>query len=63
MTFGYLGYLWAMFGCCTLSVVFGGSAAFLYRLGRQREREPGAPTVSVESILTPDDPRPPDDAA
>lgn len=48
MTFGYIGYIWAMSGCCLLSVVFGGSAAFLYGLGRRRAERDGEPTVTVE---------------
>jgi hypothetical protein len=50
MGFGYIGYIWALFGCCTLLVVFGGSAVFLYAYGRKRDREDGAPTVSVDRV-------------
>lgn len=50
MGFGYIGYIWALFGCCTLSVVFGGSTAFLYAYGRRREREEGTPAVSVDRM-------------
>lgn len=50
MAFGYVGYIWAMLGCCSLGVVFGGSAAFLYAYGRRRDREQGAPSVTVERV-------------
>jgi hypothetical protein len=51
MTFGYIGYIWAMFGCCTLFGVFGGSAALLYWVGRKRDREAGGgPSVSVDRV-------------
>lgn len=50
MGFGYIGYIWAMFGCCTLSIVFGASATFLYAYGRKREREEGRPSVSVDRV-------------
>ena len=52
MTFGYVGYIWALFGCCSLGVVFGGSAAFLYAYGKRRDRERGAPTVTVDRVDT-----------
>jgi len=48
--FGYIGYIWALFGCCTLSVVFGCSAAFLYAYGRRRDREDGSPSVTVDRM-------------
>lgn len=50
MGFGYIGYIWALLGCCTLTTVFGGSAAFLYAYGRRRDRVDGAPTVSVDRV-------------
>jgi hypothetical protein len=50
MGFGYIGYIWALLGCCTLTVVFGGSAAFLYAYGRRREREDGVPSVTVDRV-------------
>ena len=50
MGFGYIGYIWALSGCCTLGVVFGGSAAFLYSYGKRRDRELGVPAVSVDRV-------------
>jgi hypothetical protein len=57
---GYVGYIWALFGCCTLAFVFGGSAAFLYAYGKRRERREGVPTVTVDRVGGDE---PPDDAA
>lgn len=56
MGFGYIGYIWALFGCCTLSLVFGGSAAFLYAYGRRRDQRDGAPSVTIDRVD--DDPGP-----
>jgi hypothetical protein len=50
MMFGYIGYIWAMFGCCTLVGVFGGSALFLYGVGRRRAQQGGQSVVTVERI-------------
>lgn len=50
MGFGYIGYIWALFGCCTLTIVFGGSAALLYAYGRRQDRAQGAPSVSVDRV-------------
>lgn len=55
MGFGYIGYIWALFGCCTLLTVFAGSAAFLYGVGRRREQRGGQASVSVEQIAKPGD--------
>ncbi len=48
MGFGYIGYIWALFGCCTLFSVLAGSAAFLYHLGRKRDERGESATVTVE---------------
>jgi hypothetical protein len=58
MMFGYIGYIWAMLGCCTLFCVFGGSAVFLYGLGRRREQRLGQAVVTVESVGKPDAEKP-----
>lgn len=50
MVIGYVGYIWALFGCCSLAVVFAGSAALLYAYGRRRDREDGAPAVTVDRV-------------
>jgi hypothetical protein len=50
MGFGYIGYIWALSGCCTLGVVFGGSAAFLYSYGKRREAQEGTPSVTVDRV-------------
>jgi hypothetical protein len=50
MGFGYIGYIWALSGCCTLSIVFGGSAVFLYSYGKRRDAEDGAPAVTVDRV-------------
>jgi len=50
MTFGYLGYIWAMLCCALFAGVVGGSALFLYAIAR-RSRGAGGPTGhSVESL-------------
>lgn len=46
MTFGYLGYVWALLGCSIFTIVLGGSAAFLYVIAR-RERGGGVATRHV----------------
>jgi hypothetical protein len=50
MGFGYIGYIWALIGCCSLGLVFGGSATFLYAYGRRKDREQGAPSVTVDRV-------------
>ncbi len=62
MTFGYLGYIWAIFGCALFSMVIGGSAVFLYAIGRRGRRAAQEPTITVETLpVRPT--RRPDDAA
>jgi len=55
MAFGYVGYIWALFGCCSLAFAFGASGAFLYAYGKRRDRIEGAPTVTVDHIDRPED--------
>ncbi len=62
MTFGYIGYIWALSGCCVLGAVFGGGAAVLYAYGRRLDRQRGAPSVTVERVDA-GEPRGPGDAA
>jgi len=50
MAFGYIGYIWALIGCCSLGIAFGGSAALLYAYGKRRDREEGAPAVTVDRV-------------
>jgi hypothetical protein len=59
MMFGYIGYIWAMFGCCTLVCVFGGSAVFLYGVGRRRTQREGVAIVTVEQMDKPGEETPP----
>jgi DNA mismatch repair protein MutS2 len=40
MTFGYLGYIWAIFGCALFSMVIGGRGVFLYAIGRRAVGRP-----------------------
>ena len=58
MSFGYIGYIWALFGCCTLFAVFSGSAALLYGIGRRQERRDGPPSVTVERVIAADEEKP-----
>ncbi len=61
MTFGYLGYIWALMGCGTLALVFGVSAAVLYGWSRRGRERALVPNIRVESLPLP--PRDPNDAA
>jgi hypothetical protein len=62
MTFGYLGYIWAILGCSVFAAVIGGSALFLYAVGRRARRTGDEPTTTVETLVV-RPPRRPDDAA
>ena len=48
MTFGYVGYVWAIFGCSLVSLFFGAVAGALYFVGRRVDR--GAPRAAVEAV-------------
>lgn len=61
MTFGYLGYIWALMGCGSLALVFGASAAVLYGFSRRGRDRAKQPTIRVESVSLPS--RDPNDAA
>lgn len=62
MTFGYLGYIWAILGCSVFGLVVGGSALFLYAVGRKARQRGQEPTTTVEALpVRP--PRRPGDAA
>lgn len=50
MTFGYLGYIWALMGCCCLSLVFGGSALALYAVARKDRDGGNEAKITVERI-------------
>lgn len=63
MTFGYLGYIWAMLGCSLFGAVVGGSALFLYGIARRAEKRGSAPRVVVEDLSKPSPSKPPSDAA
>lgn len=62
MTFGYLGYIWAILGCGSLVMVFGLSAAILYGWSRRTRDSRLQPTIRVDSVPLPGA-RDPDDAA
>lgn len=38
MTFGYVGYVWALLGCSCLFAFVGGTAIVLHVVGRRMER-------------------------
>lgn len=60
MTFGYLGYIWAMLGCAIFSIVVGGSAVFLYAVARRARGGADEPTHTVDSLpVRPRDPQGP----
>lgn len=64
MTFGYLGYIWAIIGCSIFGVVFLGSAAFLYAVSRRGRADGSEPVHSVEELpVRPPSSGPPRDAA
>ena len=48
MTFGYIGYIWAILGCALFSLLLLASAAFLYALSRRGG--PSRITHSVEEL-------------
>lgn len=52
MTFGYLGYIWAILGCGSLFLVFSVSALFLYAIGRRGRRAGKEPKVTVETLIS-----------
>jgi hypothetical protein len=61
MTFGYLGYIWALMGCGGLAMVFALSAAVLYGWSRRTRSGAPQPNIRVDSLPLPA--RDPDDAA
>ena len=66
MTFGYLGYIWAIFGCAIFGAIFLGSAMFLYGLARRGRSAGSEPLHTVETLPLPPRPPappPPDEAA
>lgn len=48
VTFGYVGYVWAILGCASIALFLGTIGATLYVLGRRAERR--APRTVVESL-------------
>jgi hypothetical protein len=59
MTFGYLGYIWAILGCGVFSVLMFGSAMFLYGVARRGRREGSEPATTVEALEVRERPAPP----
>jgi hypothetical protein len=49
MTFGYIGYIWAIVGCASLFLLVLGSAAALHAVGRRLDRR-GASRAHVQSL-------------
>jgi hypothetical protein len=62
MTFGYIGYIWALMGCGTLFAVFGASAIGLYAWSRRSQAGRAQPTVRVDALPVPGRTPPPDAA-
>jgi len=54
MTFGYLGYIWAIFGCGGIFLVVSMSALVLYAFGRRGRRAGKEPRMSVETFISKD---------
>ena len=52
MTFGYLGYIWAIFGCGGIFLVVTMSALVLYALGRRGRKAGQEPKVVVETLIS-----------
>ncbi len=50
MTFGYLGYIWAILGCGVFSALMFGSAMFLYGVARRGRKDGSLPTTTVEAL-------------
>ena len=50
MTFGYLGYIWAILGCSTFGLVFLGSAGLLYSVARRGRAAGREPVHTVEAL-------------
>ena len=45
MTFGYVGYVWAILGCGAFALFFGGLGVALYAIGKRAERRGPRPVV------------------
>ncbi len=50
MTFGYIGYIWAMLGCAIFAIVVGSCALVLYAIGRRARGGTSGPSHSVQSL-------------
>jgi hypothetical protein len=63
MTFGYIGYIWAILGCSLLALFVLGAGVTLHAIGRRAERRRGARAVvdSVDLAGPTSDPRAPKD--
>lgn len=48
MTFSYVGYIWALFGCSFLMIFVGGVALTLHLIGKRLDRN--RPRAIVESL-------------
>ena len=55
MTFGYIGYIWAILGCSLLALFVLGTGVTLHAIGRRVERRRGArPVVDAVDLRAPD---------
>ncbi|MBN8615470.1 MAG: hypothetical protein J0L92_33050 [Deltaproteobacteria bacterium] len=65
MTFGYLGYIWAILGCGLFSTLLFGTSLFLYALARRGKKDGSEPSTTVEAldVRAPRTPGPSDGAA
>jgi hypothetical protein len=65
MTFGYLGYIWAILGCGLFSTILFGASLFLYAVARRGKKDGSLPSTTVEAldVRAPRTPRSPDGAA
>lgn len=53
MTFGYIGYIWALLGCSCTGALLAGIGLVLYRVGKRADR--GGPRVVVTELRRPDE--------
>lgn len=61
MTFGYVGYVWALIGCSFVMLFLGGIALVLYAIGKRTERGGARRGVVDEITLSPRESRPDSD--
>lgn len=52
MTFGYLGYIWAILGCGGIFLIVSMSALLLYALGRRGRKAGNEPKIVVDTLIS-----------